>query len=203
MPLTDDTGQTAVRAAREAIESRVAGAANTHVIPREAPFTEPRGVFVTINTLSPGPEKLRGCIGFPYAVKFLGEAIQEAAVAAATDDPRFPPVLADELNHLVIEVSILTNPVHLKGSPQNYPSLVKIGQDGLLISRSGQSGLLLPQVATEFGLDSKEFLSQACLKAGLPRDSWLEIGTEVQIFQAEVFAEASPRGEILRVSRES
>lgn len=203
MPLANDIGETAVTAAREAIESHVTGVAATHVIPRKAPFTEPRGVFVTINTLSPEPEKLRGCIGFPYPVKFLGDAIREAAVSAATEDPRFPPVSADELSHLLIEVSILTSPVHLKGSPQDYPSVVKIGEDGLIISRSGQSGLLLPQVATEFGLDSREFLSQACLKAGLARDSWLERGTKVQIFQAEVFTEASPRGKILRVSRES
>ena len=203
MPLAIDIGEDAVKTAREAIESKIAGVRSAHPAPRKVPFTEPRGVFVSINTLAPGPDRLRGCIGFPYPVKFLGDAIQEAAVAAATEDPRFPPVSAEELDSVVVEVSILTNPIHLTGRPQDYPSSVKIGEDGLIIKRLGQSGLLLPQVATEFGLDSREFLSQACLKAGLPRDSWLEEETEVQIFQAEVFTESSPKGRILRVVHES
>ena len=96
----------------------------------------------------------------------------------------------------MVEVSVLTRPTPLEAKRrQDLPSKVRIGEDGLIISSQGQSGLLLPQVATEFGMDQVEFLSQACLKAGLPPDFWLEPGTEVQVFQAEVFAEKTPRGD--------
>ena len=162
-------------------------------------FALPRGVFVTINRSGEGPNRLRGCIGFPLPVKPLGAAIQEAAVAAATEDPRFPPVSKSELDSLVVEVSVLTPPARLKVKASDLPSAVKAGVDGLIVSRFGQTGLLLPQVATEFGLDSMEFLSQACMKAGLPPDSWMDEGTEVQVFQADVFGESSPRGKISRL----
>ena len=161
-------------------------------------FAERQGVFVTINSAALGPERLRGCIGFPYPVKPLGEAIQEAAVAASSEDPRFPPVTKGELGSVVVEVSILTKPQALSTSrPQDRPSKVRIGVDGLIVSRFGLSGLLLPQVATEFGMDQTEFLSQACMKAGLPPDSWLDKETEVQTFQAEIFEETTPRGRVV------
>jgi hypothetical protein len=131
----------------------------------------------------------------------LSEAIQAAAVAAASEDPRFPPVRPEELDRITVEVSVLTPPADL-GAPRrrDLARAVRVGTDGLIVSRSHDSGLLLPQVATEFGLDATEFLSQACLKAGLPPDAWLEEGTRVQVFQAEVFAESSPGGPPGRVS---
>lgn len=200
MPLTMEVGRTAVSIARDAVDAQVSGGKPKKLIPEAAPFTELRGVFVTLNTLGSGPDKLRGCIGFPYPVKPLGEAVREAAIAAATEDPRFPPVSKTELDNIVIEVSVLTPPRQITAKrPQDLPSMVKIGEDGLIVSRFGQSGLLLPQVATEFGMDAMEFLSQTCMKAGLPPDSWLEGGTEVQAFQAEIFGERSPRGEVRRV----
>ena len=110
-----------------------------------------------------------------------------------------------ELGSLVVEVSVLTPPQDLVAPRrQDLPSKVRVGEDGLIISDSRQSGLLLPQVATEFGMDSMEFLSQACMKAGLPPDSWLDGQTRVQVFQADVFGEAQPRGEAVRLEpRES
>ena len=200
MPLSSEEGESAVRLARETLDSHV----NLRRLPRPPAvgvFSEHRGVFVTINRASQDPERLRGCIGFPYPVKALGEAISEATVAAASSDPRFPPVAPGELDSLVVEVSVLTKPEPLKPRrPQEIPNAVRIGVDGLIISRHGYSGLLLPQVATEFGLDRLEFLSQACLKAGLPPDAWLEDGTEIQTFQAEIFAEETPRGKIGRIA---
>lgn len=199
MSLPTEIGESAVRLARAAIEANVSGEGRAPRTPEEEPFTELRGVFVTINRAGPAADRLRGCIGFPYPVKPLGVAIQEAAVAAATEDPRFPPLSKSELGGVVVEVSILTPPHRLVAPvPRDLPSKVRIGADGLIISRSGMSGLLLPQVATEFGMDQVEFLSQACMKAGLPPDSWLEKETEVQTFQAEIFAEKSPRGKIER-----
>jgi uncharacterized protein len=199
MSVSDGAGEAAVRVARGAIEAHVSGKNAAPDIPESEPFTGPRGVFVTINRSEPGSNRLRGCIGFPLPVKPLGIAVQEAAVAAATGDPRFPPVSEAELDSLVIEVSILTLPTPLKGNPRELPRIVRTGVDGLIVTRFGQSGLLLPQVAKEFGMDSTEFLSQACMKAGLPPDSWLEDGTEVQVFQAEIFGELSPRGKVTRM----
>jgi len=163
-------------------------------------FAELRGVFVTLNLLE-GEEKLRGCIGFPYPTYPLGRAIREATVAAASEDPRFPPVAKSELESIVVEVSVLTPPSELLAEDRRtLPSKVRVGTDGLIVSDAFTSGLLLPQVATEFGLDSTDFLSQTCLKAGLPPDAWLDNTTKVQVFQAEIFAEASPRGEVSRVN---
>ena len=197
MPLSLEEGRDAIKLARETLDAHVAGRRVERPSLRGV-FAELRGVFVTINRAEPGPDRLRGCIGFPYPVKPLGEGIQEATMAAASEDPRFPPVSEAELGSLVLEVSVLTRPVPLSSPKvQDRPSRVRIGVDGLIVSRSGFSGLLLPQVATEFGLDQTEFLSQACLKAGLTPDSWLDKETEVQAFQAEIFAESSPRGAVV------
>jgi hypothetical protein len=201
MTLDLEDGKTAVRIARETLDAHVSG---NRVKPRtwaDGTFSELRGVFVTINLASPAPEKLRGCIGFPYPIKPLGQAIQEATVAASSEDPRFPPVSPAELDSVVLEVSVLTRPKVIRApKPQDLPSLVRIGVDGLIVSRLGFSGLLLPQVATEYSMDQYEFLSQACIKAGLPPDSWLDRDTEVQAFQAEIFAEKTPRGDVVRLS---
>ena len=200
MTLTIEEGREAVALARETLDSHV----RKEKVPKHTwtrgPFSEERGVFVTLNLTDPMKERLRGCIGFPYPVKKLGTAIQEATQAAASVDPRFPPVQRGELDAIVVEVSVLTVPAPLKPArPLDLPSMVRIGVDGLIASASGRSGLLLPQVATEFGMGSEEFLSQVCLKAGLLPDAWLEAGTEIQVFQSEVFEEPRPRGEAVRV----
>ncbi len=164
-------------------------------------LSEKRGVFVTLNLTSGGQGRLRGCIGFPYPSKSLSEALQAAAIAAASEDPRFPPVQEGELESIVVEVSLLTAPELLEvGKRQEMPLMVRVGEDGLIVSNSFTSGLLLPQVAVEHGMGPEEFLSQACMKAGLTPDSWLDPGTNVLRFQAEVFAEKSPRGEVARVA---
>jgi uncharacterized protein len=201
MPLSLEEGRMAVELARETLEARLSGKKLEEKSLTKGTFSELRGVFVTINSAEETPDRLRGCIGFPYPVKPLGEAIREAALAAATEDPRFPPVTGPELGSVVLEVSILTKPEALHARRrQDLPSKVRIGTDGLIISSYGLSGLLLPQVATEFRMDQTEFLSQACMKAGLPPDSWLQDRTEVQVFQAEIFAETSPRGSVARVN---
>jgi uncharacterized protein len=200
VPLSIEEGRSAVRLARETLDAHVKGGRLESEAAPKGVFTELRGVFVTINMASSEPDRLRGCIGFPYPVKPLGNAIQEATMAAATEDPRFPPVAPKELGSVVLEVSVLTKPEVIRApNPTDLPSRVRIGVDGLIVSRQGLSGLLLPQVATEFSMDQTEFLSQTCMKAGLPPDSWLEQGTEVQAFQAEIFGEKSPRGEVVRM----
>ena len=138
---------------------------------------EKRGTFVTL-----WHEELRGCIGFPYPIKPLAEAVQEAAVSAALQDPRFPPVRMEELSHLEIEISVLTPPRAIG------PEQVKIGVHGLIVSAGPRSGLLLPQVAIEYGWDVKTFLQQTCVKAGLQPDAW-EKKAQVFGFEAQVFSE--------------
>jgi uncharacterized protein (TIGR00296 family) len=150
-----------------------------------------RGAFVTLSKLDGG---LRGCIGIPYPVRPLGEAVFEAAVGAATRDPRFPRVEARELDSLTVEVSALTAPEAIEAGPLELPKHVRVGTDGLIVSGMGTSGLLLPQVATEMGLTPEVFLSLTCEKAGLFPDAWLTSKVRVLRFQAEVFAEATPRG---------
>jgi len=162
--------------------------------------TETRcGVFVTLNKLEGSGHTLRGCIGYPYPIKDLLTAVKESAVNAAFEDPRFPPVSRDEVDSILIEVSVLTPPETIKvDHPIDMPGEVVVGRDGLIISRGYRRGLLLPQVAVEWGWDSEEFLAQCCFKAGLPPDSWLLDGTEVQRFQAIIYSEDSPRGRVSR-----
>ncbi len=204
MTLSPEDGRAAVQLARATLDDHVAGRDQPVKKWASGPFSEERGVFITLNLAEQLSDRLRGCIGFPHPIKRLGEAIQEATIAAASEDPRFPPVRQGELDSIMVEVSVLTSPQDLDGPRQDLPSKVRIGEDGLIVSRSYLSGLLLPQVATEFGMDQTEFLSQACMKAGLPPDAWLEPDTKVQVFQAEIFAEKQPRGEVVRVvDRES
>jgi uncharacterized protein (TIGR00296 family) len=159
------------------------------------------GVFVTLNATKPAHE-LRGCIGFPYPEERLVNATIKAAIYAATEDPRFPPVSLDELkNSIVVEVTSLTEPQVLKvNDRRSLPDHVQVGRHGLIVSSGRNSGLLLPQVATEWKWDASEFLVNCCLKAGLPPDSWLLDGVEVKVFEGEIFEETEPAGEVRRKS---
>ncbi len=143
---------------------------------------EKRGVFVTLWMEG----ELRGCIGFPYPVKPLGEAVQEAAICAALQDFRFPPVREEEVSRIEIEISVLTPPKEIK-----YDQL-KVGIHGLIVSQGSRSGLLLPQVAMDYHWDTKTFLEQTCVKAGLPQNAWKE-GAKLNAFEAQVFSEADLR----------
>ena len=196
--ISETEGRALVLQARSAVEAVVKGKPVPHW--SKEFMSEVRGVFVTLNTFGSAGDRLRGCIGFPYPSKRLGDAVTEAALAAATEDPRFSPLTSLELETITVEVSVLTSPKDLNFPRRDLPSHVRIGKDGLIVSQAYESGLLLPQVATEFGLDQVEFLTQACMKASLPPDAWLDPKTRIQVFQAEIFAEKSPRGEVVRVT---
>jgi hypothetical protein len=158
------------------------------------------GVFVTLNKVSGLHHSLRGCIGFPYPVMPLLDAVSEAAVSAATTDPRFPQVGLEEMSAIAVEVSVLTPPEKIDvQSPNEYPDHVQVGRDGLIVDRGSNRGLLLPQVAVDWGWNAKEFLTQSCIKAYLPPDSWLTPGTDIFRFRAIIFAEEEPRGRVARV----
>ncbi|MDI9633072.1 MAG: TIGR00296 family protein [Methanolinea sp.] len=182
--LTPEEGDLAVTLARLALEERI-GRKRVKYPDLPRAFSEKRGVFVT---LKKGGE-LRGCIGFPVPVYPLGEAIREAACAAALEDPRFPPLHPSELPEIDVEVTVLSLPVPLPGAPAERPARVRVGTHGLIVRRGGRSGLLLPQVPLEWGWDATEFLDHTCLKAGLPRGCWKDGETEVFTFEGQVFSE--------------
>jgi uncharacterized protein (TIGR00296 family) len=192
--LTKQEGELAVRLARKAIEECLKNGKKTSPDNLPKVFKEKRGVFVTLNKKK-GSKELRGCIGRPYPILPLGEAIIVSAINAARDDPRFHPVKPEEINDLVIEVTVLTIPKRIKAKPKELPDKIIIGKDGLIVAASMSSGLLLPQVAVEHGFDSTEFLCQTCMKAGLMPDAWLN-GAEVYSFEGQIFEEIEPCGEI-------
>jgi len=177
-------GEMAVRLARGAIDYTLAKKPKP-VLALTPLFSEKRGVFVTLTKAG----QLRGCIGFPYPVMPLGDAIEDAAVAAATGDPRFPSVRKDELASIRLEVTILTVPVTLEGDPDTRPEKVVVGRHGLIVRGRGTSGLLLPQVATDYNWDSRTFLEQTCAKAGVPENSWMNANFEVLTFEGQIFTE--------------
>jgi AmmeMemoRadiSam system protein A len=143
---------------------------------------EPRGAFVTLSERGTGA--LRGCIGTILPSGPLDETVVRMAVAAAVEDPRFDPVTLGELPRLHVEVSALT-------VPEPVPDLdaIEVGRHGLIVTRGYQKGLLLPQVAPEWGWDRVQFLEHTCIKAGLPKDAWKEPRTRIEWFEAEVWGE--------------
>ena len=154
-------------------------------------FSFKSGVFVTLNDRS----GLRGCIGFPLPQKRLCDALVDAAIAAATEDPRFSEVKQSELDEITFEVTVLTQPIEIKVSdPLEHPTQIKVGRDGLIVKHGVYSGLLLPQVPVEYGWTEEEFLGHACEKAGLPRDIWKDPKTEVLRFEGIIFKEETPNG---------
>ncbi|MDH5753644.1 MAG: TIGR00296 family protein [Candidatus Bathyarchaeota archaeon] len=160
---------------------------------------QPCGVFVTINTIRHKEKELRGCIGYPYPTTPLAQAVIETAISSATEDPRFYSLSLSELDTVVFEVSVLTPPqIIIVKKPNEYPSKIKVGEDGLIVEKGMFKGLLLPQVPVEWKWDEEEFLCQCCIKAGLPPDCWLLKDTKIYKFQAIIFEEEKPRGEVKR-----
>lgn len=158
------------------------------------------GVFITLNYLtSKKEEHLRGCIGFPMAYKKLPSAVIEAAIAAATADPRFPPVDQSELQHILFEISVLTAPVELDGGLEHWQNSIKIGRDGLILKWKYGSGLLLPQVPLELNWSVDEYLNNLCHKAGAPLDALSDPSTKLHTFRAVIFRELEPSGRVSRV----
>lgn len=183
-------GESAVAYARRCVEAEVRGTKAD--IPDFPGFSENRGVFVTLNRYPSGD--LRGCIGYPYPVMSLGDAIRGSA-GSACHDPRFPDLREDELDSVTVEVTMLSVPRELVfDDPDDIPGMVVIGRDGLMIECMGHRGLLLPQVPVEWGWDAVAFLKHLSMKAGLPSDAWRHPGTRIWSFGGEVFSEESPGG---------
>lgn len=165
------------------------GAIEAHLCGRPAPARaatpaaeERRGAFVTLECRG----ELRGCIGRVETHRPLAELVPAMALAAALEDPRFAPMRAEDVAALRVEVSVLTEPTPL--APAD-PARIVIGRDGLIVRRDGRQGLLLPQVAQEWGWNPETFLEATCRKAGLHAAAWRDATTEVLTFQADVFGD--------------
>lgn len=189
--LSHSEGEKAVKLARKAIEKYVTQKERIQDS-FEGFFEEERGVFVTLNK----DHDLRGCIGYPYPIKRLDEAIIESAISAATGDPRFPAIDPEELQEITVEVTVLSPPEKLNVDRKELPQYIEIGRHGLIIKAGYYSGLLLPQVAVEYKLDPEDFLSQTCMKANMSPDSWLKDDVEIYTFEGQIFQEKEPSGEI-------
>lgn len=179
--LDETQRRTLLRIARETIAAalegrRIAWSADDF----DEALRRPAGAFVTLTIEG----ELRGCIGSIVAVEPLYQAVASSATSAAFRDPRFFPLTKQELGTIELEISVM-GPIE---RVTNVDDIV-VGRDGLIISRGGRAGLLLPQVATDWGWDRDEFLAQTCNKAGLPRDAWKQPETKIEKFSAEVFGE--------------
>ena len=184
--LTFEEGKFFVKLARQAVTDYLENRRLLQVPENiSSKLMEPCGVFVTLNSFHNGTKMLRGCIGLPYPTTPLAKAVIDAAVNAATQDPRFPSVTKEELDQIAFEVSVLTPPEQVTAEKAtDYLSKIKVGRDGLIIERGHNKGLLLPQVSVELKWNTEEFLCQTAIKAGLSPDAWLLKGTKIFKFQA-------------------
>ncbi len=180
--LTVNDKKTLLDIVRTAIECRLEARPVREVPVLSDVLKERRGAFVTLKKAG----SLRGCIGYIQAVKPLYETVEEMAGAAAFQDPRFSPVGKNELRQMSVEISVLTPLREIHDVAE-----IEVGRHGIYIIQGGSSGLLLPQVAVEYGWDRETFLSQTCHKAGLPTNAWRNKQTRIFIFSAEIFGRES------------
>jgi len=178
--LTDDDKAALLRIAREAVVAEVSNLPpRPSTTPRELPGAS--GVFVTLKRRN----ELRGCIGTLQCRAGLAEEVARTARESATEDPRFPPVSMNEIPELSLEISVL-GPLE-QIDPAEEGAII-VGRHGLVVEQGVRRGLLLPQVAPEWGWTAEQFLRQTCRKAGLPEEAW-QHGARVFRFEADVFGE--------------
>jgi AmmeMemoRadiSam system protein A len=177
--LTDAQRQALVELARRSVVATVTGSASPPALAFDLP--DASGAFVTLKRRG----ELRGCLGTLQCQRGLAGEVARCAVDAATEDPRFPPVSAEELPELSVEVSVLGP---LERINPGDPDAIIVGRHGLVAEQGYRRGLLLPQVATEWGWTVDQFLRQTCIKAGLEPDAW-QRGAHISRFEAEVFGD--------------
>jgi len=180
---THQEQQTLLKIARDTLNGHL----NRQTIPSlqeyhlTTPLQQQAGVFVTLKEKKNG--NLRGCIGYIIGHKPLAEAVMDCTMQAATNDKRFAPMKKGADKAVCIEISVLSPPQKIES-----PEQIRVGQHGLIIAKGAQTGLLLPQVAVEWGWDREDFLKALCRKAGLPESAWKQ-GADLYVFTAEVFGE--------------
>jgi len=178
--LRDSEKKELLKIARTTLERHIRNEKIPEFKPTTDKLKEKRGVFVTLKKHG----DLRGCIGYVEGIKSVVEAVKENAINSSTNDPRFPPVQPSELKDIDIEITVMTPLEKISD-----PSVIEVGRHGILIKKGIYQGLLLPQVATEYGWNREEFLAHTCRKAGLPLNAWQDKDIEIYIFSGEVFGE--------------
>ncbi len=175
---TDAT--TLLKIARDAIINQIKGTDYSPTPREEEALNQHSGCFVTITQEG----RLRGCIGNFQSQQPLFQEVANMAVAAASQDPRFQPMGRDELDNFSLEITVLSPLEKIDDT-----NLIEVGTHGIYIIKGHNRGVLLPQVATEYGWDRKTFLQQTCVKAGLPENSWQLPGVEIYIFSGQIIHE--------------
>ena len=199
---SQEDGEVLIRFARDNIEFYLQ---NNKKIPISSQikerYSDKYGAFVTLNKYNVIGNPLRGCIGYIEPNYSLYDVVHRVSISSAIEDPRFPSVSLDEMDKIVIELSILTPPKLLEvNDPKEYLDKIVIGRDGLIAEKGMRRGLLLPQVPVDHGRnwDVETFLSQTCSKAWLESNAWKEKNTKIYSFRAILFEEKEPRGEVVR-----
>lgn len=179
-----------LQVARRAVIGAVQSEASLAIVPENS-LREPGGAFVTLHRGS----RLRGCIGQLPTDQPLVNVVVHCARMAALEDPRFCPILPEELGTIHIEISVLSVPEDIAADD------IIPGTHGLLVGRAADRGVLLPQVASRFGWSALRFLEETCVKAGMEPHAWKDPNTRIQAFTAEIFSESDFRpDEILKES---
>jgi AmmeMemoRadiSam system protein A len=196
--LADDEQKELLRIARATVKEFLLSGRMPPGAPHRPSLVAPAAVFVSyhedardgeIGADAAKKDELRGCIGTTLESTPLYRSVQEMAVAAASRDPRYPPIRLDELPRMNIEVSVLGDRAEVRA-----PDEIQIGVHGLMVMRrgpGGQRGLLLPKVATEQGWSAEQLFAHTCEKAGLPEDFWRREEAHIERFTAQVFDEKS------------
>ena len=169
-----------LKIARSAIVHQIKGEEYSPIPREEKALNQHSGCFVTITQNG----HLRGCIGNFQSQQPLFLEVTAMAVAAASQDPRFRPMGRDELDNFSLEITILSPLEKIDDT-----SLIEVGTHGIYIVKGHSRGVLLPQVATEYGWDRETFLQQTCVKAGLPENSWQQPGADIYIFSGQIIHE--------------
>jgi len=188
-------GKELIELARKSIKYFFAAGTTMKEMPKEK-FSEKQGVFVSLHDEF---NELRGCIGFPYPIMPLWNAVIDASVSAGFRDPRFKPLEIEEFEKISIEISVLSVPEEIQGKKEEIEKKIKIGEDGLIVKINEANGLLLPIVAASNKWNAEKFLGETCWKAGLEQDAWKKPETKIFKFQSQVFAEKFPSGSVKEV----
>ena len=194
--ITVQEGKELVRLARTCVESFVK---NRKLVISANDSNKKFGVFVTIYHLNKenNEKNLRGCIGYVLPSKDIHDSVIDAAINAATQDPRFIAVSEKELEEVIFEVSVLTKPFRIRVEDTNLSlNKILIGRDGLMLESRYGSGLFLPQVPVEQNWNVRQYLTNLCYKAGAPSDAWLLSDSNLYTFRSYIFREKLPNSEI-------
>ncbi len=172
--------QVLLKIARDSIHRELEGLPFSLPNVTDSGLLKHRGAFVTLHRHG----QLRGCIGIFSADRPLYEVVGDMAISAAFHDPRFRPLSPAEFKEIDLEISALT-PLRQTTDIDE----IQVGTHGIYIVHDPYRGVLLPQVATEYGWDRYTFLDQTCIKAGMVSGCWKDPDTKIYIFSAEVFGE--------------